>query len=183
MIERRCASACAVVVVLLGCGRPAVTTEPQRLRERLIAASETNPVELVIPGEAVGEVRLGMTRKQIRRLLGRPDRTSLGAWEYLTRGYAIAFDSDRVSTVFVGSGLCGDEGRLLARAFRGRTAENIHMMSSRAEIEAAYGVAAATRKVSEVLLEMRYPKRGMTFLLEKDGLVWFALTKPRPAGG
>jgi hypothetical protein len=109
-----------------------------------------SPSWVIVPGQAVGPIRLGMSQGELRAAIGLPERTNLGPWEFLGGGFAIVFSSDHRASAIVGGDTgdldgAGDPGRPeprqrgLVEAFVARTRDGLGMGSTRAEIVLALG--------------------------------------------
>jgi RNA polymerase sigma factor (sigma-70 family) len=101
--------------------------------------SDSQPSELIVPGQSVGKVHDGMTINQVIEKLGEPDKRSAYILEYTRFGFAvIANGNELVRAVW-----CGDSSGLpnssLVKAFTARTKEGIGMDSSKADIVRVYG--------------------------------------------
>lgn len=139
-------------------------------------ASEGTANWLIIPGEAVGPISLGMSEEEVTSAVGAPERTSLGAWEYLSTGYAVLLgdESGKVSAVLAGGG--NDQVRLDKR-FHGRTAAGIGMGSTKQEILEALGEPSLERPLGDSV-HLAYSHLGIEFMLTQNVVNWFAV---RPA--
>ena len=109
-----------------------------------------SPSWVIVPGQSVGPIRLGMSQAELRAAIGLPERTNFGPWEFLGGGFAIVFSSDRRAAAIVGgdTGAPGDFGgvgepeprhRGLVETFVARTRDGLGMGSTRAEIVQALG--------------------------------------------
>ena len=138
-----------------------------------------NPGWIVVPGQSVGPLRLGMSEEEVRAAVGEPERTSFGPWEYLSGGFALCFNPARHTVNAILGG--GAEGGL-AKAFVARTAEGIGMGSTRAEIASALGEPELRRVYREGAEYLSYP--GLAVMLDGDAVVhltvWRAHLAPPP---
>ena len=118
--------------ILVGCSDSGIATEGFEIK----------------PGVGVGPITLGMKMDEVENYLGKPDRASRRAWEYLNEGMAIV--PNRAGDA-VGGILMGDtKGGKLARAFKGKTREGIGMGSTKSEILAAFGKPDNTERQAGV---------------------------------
>ncbi len=138
--------------------------------------SDSQPSELIVPGQSVGKVHDGMTINQVIEKLGEPDKRSAYILEYTRFGFAvIANRNELVRAVW-----CGDSSGLpnssLVKAFTARTKEGIGMDSSKADIVRVYG--ETTKSIPPPPGQQNLPGReslvysklGLTFSLA-DGKV------------
>ncbi|MEE8522939.1 MAG: hypothetical protein V3T72_03325, partial [Thermoanaerobaculia bacterium] len=128
---------------------------------------------LILPGEAVGPIRLGITKQELESRVGIPERTSLGAWEYLSDGYAVLMDasSSTVSAVLAGG---GTEQVRLDERFHGRTAAGLGMGSTKPEILDALGEPSVERAQDDSL-HLEYRRLGVEFMLVEERVRWLAV--------
>ncbi len=133
---------------------------------------------VIVPGEAIGPIRLGMSRDEVRAAVGEPERTSLGGWEYLSGGYAVLFSTPRQTVSAILGGDAGYPHGELAKAFVARTREGIGMGSTRAEVIAALGEPAVATGVGAGGEVLSY--RGLVLMLV-DGRVAHVTVRARPA--
>lgn len=157
-------AASAVALVLLqGCA----SAHPQQdWDDRIRIAARQNPPLLIVSGESVGEITLGMKKDEVRRALGAPEmqRGGPNTWEYLTGGFALMFsaDDDRLVAILGGASCPPDSA--LVEAFKGRTREGLGMGSSPKEITKAMG--EPERVWIEGAAEyLYYPKLGNDFIV------------------
>ena len=180
-------SAAVAISLLSSC---ASSQSPEAWEERIRASARSNPPLLVVPGQSVGNIFLGMTRSDVRGILG-PRRGDQAPWEYLTRGYALIFSDDGVAAILGGAGCPPDSA--LVDAFKGRTAEGLGMGSSRAQILAAFGEPQRDRRSGDAEY-LTYSRIGIEFSLWRGTVShmtirsWppnkgMKLTKPEYLGG
>lgn len=105
-----------------------------------------DPSWVVVPGKAVGPIRIGMSQEQVRAAVGEAEQTSLGGWEYPAGGYAVLFDKDRHIVDAIVAGDAGSPHGPLVKAFVARTPEGIGMGSTRTEVLKALGEPTADKK-------------------------------------
>jgi RNA polymerase sigma factor (sigma-70 family) len=133
--------------------------------------SDSQPSELIVPGQSVGKVHDGMTINQVIEKLGEPDKRSAYILEYTRFGFAvIANGNELVRAVW-----CGDSSGLpnssLVKAFTARTKEGIGMDSSKADIIRVYGETKKTippppgQQNLPGRESLVYSKLGLTFSL------------------
>ena len=101
------------------------------------------------PGEGVGPIKRGMSEKEVIEIMGKPQEisayeadTSSPACRYLnyqSKGMSIRIDDDRVTTIFLYSGLKGGSETGEYAPFPGRTRKGIGVTSTRDEVLKAYG--------------------------------------------
>ena len=146
----------------------------RQMSERRAARVASLP-SLMVPGDTVGPVRLGMTRQQVTAALGEPYSIEAGGrtWQYRDPGIAILWGRDEPPTV--GAVLAGGHEKLSNVPFR--TAEGIGLGSTADELRAAWGQPDAGSSGET----MNYGSRGMQFMLRDGRVVWFAVRKPTAA--
>ena len=163
-----------VLAVLLGGGVLLRRTLKPR---RAMLAPDVTARHPIVPGMALGPVKLGMTQEQVTAVLGKADSLA-GArnWQYRDPDLAILWDKSNPPTAVMIFG--GGWPNLTNLPYR--TSEGIGLGSSVADVTAAWG--PAERESGETF---GYPSRGIT-VMHKDGrIVWVAVRAPvaRPATG
>jgi hypothetical protein len=143
-------------------------------RERVIAAAATNPPMLVVPGESVGPVKLGMSAAEVRAAIGPPQ---FGDGSYLTLGLGVSFRDGQVEGISAGGSPCGDPERLLSRAFRGHFGGGVGMGATRQQVVAVLGEPLGPGFVDEEGHEM-LTYRGLDLIFENGRLGWLKISRP-----
>jgi hypothetical protein len=119
------------------------STQSSTLNEN-IASQNSKEIDLIDRslivelGVGVGDLKFGMTRAELEKVMGKPDRAQGMALEYLDKGMAIL--GSRTSAVSVV--LFGDMNNAkspLVQACKYRTSKGIGMNSTLNEIKEAYG--------------------------------------------
>jgi hypothetical protein len=175
---------CAVFVLAasaMGCHMTSPPSDCEEMwdywRPKVIAAAATNKPLILVPGESVGPVSLGMAAEDVRAALGPAERVAFGAWEYPTLGLAFSFKNDHVEGISGGSGTCGDPERLLSKAFPGRLGGRVGMGATRQEIVEVLGEPSSSYTSTELPVEMLfYP--GMELALEAGRWGWMRMYRP-----
>ena len=125
----------------------------------------SNPPIAIEPGVGVGKVRAGMSMDEVIAQLGKPDGESGSRHlEYRRLGFAVGFGTDRAVKVV----MCGNSSGVndsLAKAFTGRTKEDLGLGSSRADVLKAYGEPSGVEKGPAARETLKYRPLGLTFLL------------------
>ena len=116
------------LLILVGCSGSGIATEGFEIK----------------PGVGVGPITLGMKMDEVENHLGKPDRTSGRALEYLNEGMAIV--PTRAGDAVGGIRMGDAQGGKLARAFKGKTREGIGMGSTKSEVLATFGKPDNTKE-------------------------------------
>lgn len=138
--------------------------------------SAMSPSWIVVPGKAVGPLQIGMSQEEVRAAVGEAERTSLGAWEYLSGGYAVFFDTDRHTVDAIAGGDTGYPRGALVKAFVARTREGIGMGSTRAEVVKALGEPDNDRRLGNGTQELSY--QGLELVLVEGSVVHVTVRRP-----
>ncbi len=120
--------------------------------------------------------------EEVSTIIGKPDRMTGSAMEYLELGFAVlSGHGETVGAIMIGDSAGGD----LSKAFKGKTSEGIGMGSSEQEIQDAFGEPAPALTPPEKLMvvegekqgskTLRYPDRSLTFVLRENRLVHITL--------
>ncbi len=154
------AGACVVAILVTSCSQSP-------------GSASKNVAMDIVPGVGVGPIKFGMTMDEVKQVLGKPDRTTGKALEYLSLGLAVgpSKQDGTVAVILMGDG----NGSYLVDRFKGATKEGVRMRSTRQEIVAAYGEPEKTASEAPSL-ETLYYDSGRTEYSLKDGrLVHIAL--------
>ena len=148
-----------VVLFVAGCSNDSPTPP-------VVSANTNRAPMLIVPHTSVGEVRAGMKVAEVVGLLGEPQNRTANALEYTRLGFAVMPNTQGVVQVV----MCGDVmgvNRPLARAFNGRTKEDIGMNSTRDDVVKAYGEPSQSKNFPGQIERLAYENLGMTFTLER----------------
>jgi hypothetical protein len=134
---------------------------------RAMLAPEVVARQPIVPGVALGPVKLGMTQEQVTAALGKPDSIA-GArnWQYRDPDLAVGWSKANPPTVIMIFG--GGWPNLTNVPYR--TAEGIGIASPVTDVTAAWG--PAERESPETL---GYPSRGVTVMHKEGKVVWLAV--------
>ncbi len=131
----------------------------------------------VKPGVGLGPVKFGMSKDEVIKALGQPDKIDQRgiALDYLSRGYSLHVSPQRGLMMII----CYTQKTFFVKVndFKGRTAEGVIMGSTRADVEKAYGKPDEAENNGPQTTYLRYPKKGLEFTLFGDKLVQFALSR------
>jgi outer membrane protein assembly factor BamE (lipoprotein component of BamABCDE complex) len=148
------------------------TAPAPRVEDAAVSAPE------VKPKEGLGPVKFGMTKEQVIKELGEPDKIDQKgmALDYLSRGYSV-FISPRRGVMMI---TCYTQATFVVKVadFAGKTKEGVGVGAKSADIVKAFGEADATEK-KEQMMQLSYRKLGLEFTLANDKLVLFSLS-PAP---
>ncbi|HBI46476.1 MAG TPA: hypothetical protein DDY78_27030 [Planctomycetales bacterium] len=129
----------------------------------------------VKPKVGLGQVKFGMTKEQVIKELGEPDKIDQKgmALDYLSRGYSVLVSPRRGVMMIT----CYTQATFVVKVadFAGKTKEGIGMGAKSADIVKAYGESDATEK-EEQMTRLSYRKLGLEFTLANDKLVEFSLS-------
>jgi len=173
-LVRALAPLCLLLVVLAGCSSDDEVTPLVRELEQ---AAKTNQPLLIEPGVGVGPVRFGMTREQIRGLIGEPYRTTGSFDEYQHLGLAVLFDDDaRVQGILAGA-WC-EPSDILLDVFKGETADGLGLRASREELVLAFGEPLSVREIDDAFELLSY--ENWEFACRQGRLVHMTWRAPHP---
>src|ERR1700726_2433501 len=152
------------------------------------STSRRPPVErmesawVIIPGYSVGPIQIGMSDKEVRAVIGEPERTSFGGWEYLSQGFAILFDRGHQTVAAILGGDTSTPDGALSKLFVAKTREGIGMGSERAAVLRALGEPRNRRLEGEGEF-LEFP--GLEITLIRDRVCWLAVRRlaSKPNGG
>lgn len=182
----RIAAALSVVClfVVMGCeksgGRD--TAAPQDAASVGEVSAEASEAEsdatlVIIPGQGVGKLQFGMNQAELEAILGKPERTTYGPSEYMSKGMAVMEGRDTA----VGALLFGDANNPtspLVEACKFRTDKGIGMGSTFADLEAAYGKPSSVKE-NAGRETLKYSDLGATFSLSGGKVFHMMFRKPR----
>ena len=136
---------CCLVLILAGCSKKKY--EPQ----------------LIEPGVGIGEVKFGMSVKEVKEILGKPDQESDYFLVFNRFGLSIETENGVVNGI-----LCMDATDSVPdmKACEARTKEGIGIGSTKEEVLAAYGEPTLSEP-----LRLKYEQLGACFLLSEESKV------------
>jgi hypothetical protein len=129
------------------------------------SANATGTPMVIAANLSVGSVRAGMNLKEVVAALGEPQRRTANALEYTGQGFAVVPDRSGIVQFVMCGDVMGIKGPLV-KAFTGRTKEGIGMNSTRDELVAALGQAAAVERLPGGQESLRYDALGLKFTLQ-----------------
>jgi outer membrane lipoprotein-sorting protein len=130
---------------------------------------------IVTPGVGIGDVKFGMSQKEVIEKLGQPDKIDRTSLDYSSRGYGILVSPQR-GVVQIH---CFSQASFAVKVkdFAGKTKEGIAMGASSADIIKAYG-EPDSKEVEDGTTRLSYRKKlGLELTLFNDKLVDFVLWK------
>jgi hypothetical protein len=135
----------------------------------LTTTATSEPCWIVEPGKGMGDIKFGMTMKELKEAIGKPERTMGGAFEYPSKGFAVLAGKDgKVASI-----MCGDmsgKSSPLVDACICRTTKGIGMGSSEKQITAAYGPSPSVQQGKDRKI-MAYPSLDTMFTLKDDKVI------------
>ena len=134
-----------------------------------LESKENDPPLTIIPGVGVGELRFGMNRTEMERILGKPERSMGMSFEYLRSGMAVLGSKDAA----VGALLFGDMNNPqspLVNACQYRTDRGIGMKSTFDELIKTYGQPSSVQPMGQSQMAS-YNELGATFILANDKII------------
>jgi hypothetical protein len=129
---------------------------------------------VIIPGYSVGPIQIGMSDKEVRAVVGEPERTSLGGWEYMSQGFAILFDRGHQTVDAILGGDTSTPDGALSKLFVAKTRDGIGMASERAAVLGALGEPRNRRLEGEWEF-LEFP--GLEVILIRDRVCWLAVRR------
>jgi hypothetical protein len=159
---------------------------------------------IVMPRVGLGPARFGMTKEEVIKVLGKPDREfvqgKLTFLSYYSRGFELQImPEDHRLHGFYHASCLGQYGfGVKLREFRGKTDKGIGLGASRADIEKAYGVSSRQYparlksgvgkdghkpKVHSDQTQVFYDALGLSFSLINDKVYQIWIDAPRTAAG
>ncbi len=120
---------------------------------------------VIEPHNAVGKIHAGMTMDQVVAALGEPPRRTGKALEYPKLGLAVLPGPDGLADAVMCGDVTGVNGPFV-KAFTGRTAEGVGMLSTRDDLLKAYGMPSQDQKNAFGLESIRYDALRLAFTLE-----------------
>ena len=123
---------------------------------------------IILPGVGIGQLRFGMTIKQMKEILGEPDFTIGDNVVFQYPGFAITAREQKIYSIACGS--IGDRNSPQVALCKCRTPEGITIGSSKADIIAVYGEPTVKKQsnLDKQVLELGYRKIPAMFYLYDD---------------
>ena len=155
----------------IGC-KKAKNEVSQDTEEEYNQPTEESSNDLLIrPGISVGKIKFGMTVKQMKGLLGKPDVAATGiSYMYKSLGIEIvAKDKVNISAVFCGNASNNNDPmfKAMEEACKFKTAEGIGIGSTEVQIIKAFGQPTARRDIR---------------LIYRDERIFFSLSEGKVIG-
>ena len=144
------------------------------VRDQRSPASPRNDATLpVLPGQALGPLRLNMTQDELQKIMGRPDMTLANTWSYNDPDLAVTWSK---STPPTATALFA--GGTPRTAVPVRTPDGVGLGSTSSAILASLGPPDRQNATSII-----YLAKGIHFMLADDRVTWFCVRPPttRPA--
>ena len=128
----------------------------------------------------VGSLRFGMSKENVIKEMGDPDKVEDGGMSllYRSKGFSLGVYPNRGVQHFNFYTRRAAPPFTRVKDFIGKTQEGISMGASRSDILAAYGLPDNER-INDRLVTLEYDRLGLTFILLKDELVQFFMSMPR----
>ena len=142
--------------------------------------SMTNLSYEVYPTVGVGSIRFGMSKENVIKEMGEPDKVEDGGMSllYRSKGFSLGVYPNRGVQHFNFYTRKAALPFTSVKDFGGKTKEGISMGASRSKILAVYGLPDSERK-NGAQITLEYDRLGLTFILLKDELVQFFMSMPR----
>jgi RNA polymerase sigma factor (sigma-70 family) len=168
--------AATLATTVLLAGGAAVVALSAGSNDAAVMTTDATGDLLIIPGQGVGKIRLGMTTNEVITVLGKPERWLGSVMVYDTKlGLGVVQSEAGVKMVSCGGSNLKSPA---VRVFKGHTKEGIGMKSSRAEIITAFGAPTAATKMGANVVALLYKPLGVTFTLESETVVGILVTSP-----
>jgi hypothetical protein len=179
--KRAVVAFCVVAVLLTLAGCKKKTPASQSIEETAIVPGEPMVIEL---GVSIGLLRFGMTKDEVIKHLGQPDKI-LGEGTELnyvsSRGLSFTVDDELgMQQIKCWSDNFMTKLPFVVTTFSGRTKEGIGMGADREKIIAAYGQPDRTRTNQKGEFEnLYYDELRAKFVLRQNELVAMILDAPK----
>ncbi len=153
----------SAVMLITGCQKPA----DQKTKK---TPETQNTTMVLIPKTGMGDVKFGMSMEEMKKVLGKPDRITGNACEYLSKGFAVlpGHEDQKVAAIMCGD-LNGEKSTLYVNC-KIRTDKGITMGSTEKEIIAAYGQPSANYAM-DATKTLAYPTIAALFVLREGKVV------------
>jgi len=128
---------------------------------------------VIEPLVGIGKANFGMKVKQMKQILGEPQRTIVPLYEYRDSGFTILAIKDNAITMIT----CGDKRRTdspLIKKCSVRTSKGIGIGSSKEDIISAYGQPSSTKQMPGEgnAIMLTYNQLNSDFLLRNDKVTY-----------
>lgn len=138
----------------------------------------------IIPGVGAGDLRLGMTQVEVIKVMGEPEKVSTFPsqdcyyYNYLTKGVSVLFKPDRVTTLFLYSGIRGGYEKGDYAPYAGITNNGITVKSNYIDVLNAYGAPLKEGKLSSAPIPSKWISFNgisFSFIIETDQLIYLTV--------
>lgn len=142
--------------------------------------SMTNLSYEVYPTVGMGSIRFGMSKENVIKEIGEPEKVEDGGMSFLYRskGFSLMVSPKSGVQYFNFYTRKAAPPFTSVKDFSGKTEEGISMGAKQSKILAVYGLPDSERK-NGAQITLEYDRLGLTFILLKDELVQFFMSMPR----
>ncbi len=153
----------ALGLLLAGCPQQPATTTPTPAATPSVQPKSGD----ILPGEGVGELRLGQTKEEVEKLLGEPQERDANEFApgttyglYYRKGLELTYQDEKLAAIV----LHREEKQW--SAYPGATSDGLWVGSDPAEVTKVLGPPPEDNSRA-----LRYPKQGLWFRLDDAGKV------------
>ncbi len=138
----------------------------------------------VLPGVGAAGIRLRMSEVEVLKVMGEPEEFSpfpehnCFYYNYKSKGISILFKPDRVTTIFLYSGLVGGYEKGDYSPYMGKTAKGIYVGSKYVDVLNTYGGPLKQGKLSSAPVPshwINYQGIGFSFIISTDQMVYMKI--------
>jgi len=177
-MKTTCVMAAICIFLFAGCGKEqqsgTATQKPAEVRTETQAPGDENLI--IKPLEGVGEVKFGMKRTEMEKILGPPERLNGMTCEYLSKGTAVMGSrSTAVAVILFGD--ANSPQSPVVQACKYKTDKGIGMGSTYDEMVEAYGVPSSVAPMSQGKMAS-YKQIEATFSLVNDRVIHMSFRHP-----
>jgi len=158
------------IALLLGCGQEG---KPQ---SQTATDAKSDQSLVITPGQGLGELRFGMNRAEMERILGKPDNSMGMAHEYLSTGMAVIGSRDTAVVGLMFGDMNNPESPLVA-ACKYKTDKGIGMDSTLDALVNAYGHPSSVVPMGK-RGTASYKALGATFVLMDGKIIHMQFRSP-----
>ena len=173
-----CVMAAICIFLFVGCGKDqqsgTATQKPGEVTKETPVPRDENLV--IKPLEGVGELKFGMSRTEVEKILGPPERLNGMTCEYLSKGTAVMGSrSTAVAVILFGD--ANSPQSPVVQACKYKTDKGIGMGSTYDEMVEAYGVPSSVAPMSQGKMAS-YKQIEATFSLVNDRVIHMSFRHP-----
>ena len=152
------------------------TKQPEQTKQA--EPEEAREIMQIVPLSNVGDIRFGMNKNVIIKILGQPEQEKGYKLFYISHGLQLTVSPKDESLILIACGATNEAEGNMIKLCNCKTSENIGMGSSRENIAQAYGKPSSEIAVEENVITLFYDNIKAQFILTDNKVTYMVFKKP-----